>query len=139
MAAYSIGLRQKIVQAYERRLASQHALADVFGVSLSFIEKGLRRYRTTARWAQSSISWSRHSIPTAGLCIAAMPYVSLQTAMGKRNNLRQPALGGAPVNVSLAEAMCVCGYALLRLPARAGGGTRSVQAAAVRAWHTRCA
>jgi transposase len=46
MAAYSIDLRQKILQAYERRLGSQRALADVFGVSLSFIEKVLRRYRT---------------------------------------------------------------------------------------------
>jgi transposase len=47
MAAYSIDLRQKIVQAYERRSGSQRALADVFGVSLSFIEKVLRRYRST--------------------------------------------------------------------------------------------
>jgi transposase len=47
MAAYSIDLRQKIVQAYERRVGSQRALADVFGVSLSFIEKVLRRYRST--------------------------------------------------------------------------------------------
>jgi transposase len=47
MAAYSIDLRQKILHAYERRPGSQRALADVFGVSLSFIEKVLRRYRTT--------------------------------------------------------------------------------------------
>jgi transposase len=47
MAAYSIDLRQKLVFAYERRLGSQHALADVFSVSLSFVEKVLRRYRTT--------------------------------------------------------------------------------------------
>jgi len=47
MAAYSIDLRQKILHAYERRLGSQRALAHVFGVSLSYIEKVLRRYRTT--------------------------------------------------------------------------------------------
>lgn len=47
MAAYSIDLRQKIMSAYERRLGSQRTLADVFGVSLSFVEKVLRRYRTT--------------------------------------------------------------------------------------------
>ena len=35
------------MQAYERRLGSQRALADVFGVSLSFVEKVLRRYRAT--------------------------------------------------------------------------------------------
>jgi transposase len=47
MAAYSIDLRQKILHAYERRLGSQQTLAEVFGVSLSFIEKLLRRYRIT--------------------------------------------------------------------------------------------
>jgi transposase len=47
MATYSIDLRQKILQACERRLGSQRALADLFGVSLSFVEKLLRRRRTT--------------------------------------------------------------------------------------------
>ena len=47
MAAYSIDLRQKIMHAYERRLGSQQTLAEVFGVSLSCIEKLLRRSRTT--------------------------------------------------------------------------------------------
>jgi transposase len=47
MAAYSIDLRQKILQACERRLGSRRALADLFGVSLSFVEKLLRRQRTT--------------------------------------------------------------------------------------------
>jgi hypothetical protein len=39
MAAYSIDLRRKILHAYERWLGSQQTLAEVFGVSLSFIEK----------------------------------------------------------------------------------------------------
>ena len=47
MAAYSIDLRQKILQAYERRLGSQRALAHLFGVSLAFVEKVLRQHRTT--------------------------------------------------------------------------------------------
>jgi transposase len=47
MAAYSIDLRQKILHACERRIGSQRALADLFGVSLSFVEKLLRRHRTT--------------------------------------------------------------------------------------------
>lgn len=46
-AAYSIDLRQKILHAYVRRLGSQRALADLFGVSLSFVEKLVRRHRTT--------------------------------------------------------------------------------------------
>jgi len=40
-------LRQKILHACERRHGSQRALADLFGVSLSFVEKLLRRHRTT--------------------------------------------------------------------------------------------
>jgi transposase len=47
MAAYSIDLRQKILHACERRLGSQRALADLFGVSLSFVEQLLRRHRLT--------------------------------------------------------------------------------------------
>jgi transposase len=51
MAAYSIDLRQKLLHACERRLGSQRALADLFGVSLSFVEKRLRRHRTTGNIA----------------------------------------------------------------------------------------
>jgi transposase len=51
MAAYSIDLRQKLLHACERRLGSQRALADLFGVSLSFVEKLLRRHRTTGNIA----------------------------------------------------------------------------------------
>jgi len=47
MASYSIDLRQKILRADERQIGSQQALADIFGVSLSFVEKLLRRHRTT--------------------------------------------------------------------------------------------
>ncbi len=47
MAAYSIDLRQKILHACARRVGSQRALADLFGVSLSFVEKLLRRHRLT--------------------------------------------------------------------------------------------
>jgi transposase len=48
MANDSIDLRQKILHAYERRIGSQRALADIFGVSLSFVEKLLRRHRRLA-------------------------------------------------------------------------------------------
>jgi transposase len=47
MTTYSTDLRQKLLHACERRLGSQRALADLFGVSLSFVEKLLRRYRMT--------------------------------------------------------------------------------------------
>jgi transposase len=47
MAAYSLDLRQKIFRAWERRFGSQRTIADVFGVSLAFVEKVLRQYRAT--------------------------------------------------------------------------------------------
>jgi transposase len=47
MKSYSTDVRYQLVQAYQRRLGSQRALADAFGVSPSFVKKVLRRYRTT--------------------------------------------------------------------------------------------
>jgi transposase len=47
MKAYSLDLRQKILRAYDQRLGSQRALAALFGVSQSFVEKLLRRRRTS--------------------------------------------------------------------------------------------
>jgi transposase len=47
MKAYSLDLRQKILRAYDQRLGSQRAIATLFGVSQSFIEKLLRRRRAT--------------------------------------------------------------------------------------------
>jgi transposase len=51
MAAYSIDLRQKILRAWERYLGSQRTIADIFGVSLAFVEKVLRQHRTTGNIA----------------------------------------------------------------------------------------
>jgi transposase len=51
MAAYSIDLRQKILRAWERHLGSQRTSADIFGVSLAFVEKVLRQHRTTGNIA----------------------------------------------------------------------------------------
>ena len=47
MAAYSIELRQKLLRAWERHLGSHRTMADLFGVSLGFVEKVLRQHRTT--------------------------------------------------------------------------------------------
>lgn len=45
--AYSLDLRQKIVRAYDEGVGSQRAIAELFGVSRSFVEKLLARRRTT--------------------------------------------------------------------------------------------
>lgn len=47
MKAYSTDLRQKIIEAHRRGHGSQRAIAEFFGVSVSFVEKLLQRYRTT--------------------------------------------------------------------------------------------
>lgn len=47
MKAYSLDLRQKIADACDRKIGTQQQIADTFGVSLSFVEKLLRRKRTT--------------------------------------------------------------------------------------------
>ncbi|SRR5579883_250659 len=47
MKAYSLDLRQKIVDTYIKGGISQRQLASRFRVALSFIEKLLKRYRET--------------------------------------------------------------------------------------------
>ncbi|MEP0755468.1 IS630 family transposase [Trichocoleus sp. Lan] len=47
MKAYSIDLRQKIIEVYQREEISQRQLARRFGVALSFIAKLLKQYRQT--------------------------------------------------------------------------------------------
>jgi transposase len=47
MKAYSRDLRQKILRASDQELGSQRTIAAFFGVSLSFVEKLLRRRRMT--------------------------------------------------------------------------------------------
>ena len=47
MRAYSIDLREKVVEAYDREVGSQRQIAEIFGVSRSFVEKLLHRRRTT--------------------------------------------------------------------------------------------
>ena len=47
--AYSLDLRQKILQAVERGAGLQRQIAEFFGVSLSFVEKLLLRVRHTGQ------------------------------------------------------------------------------------------
>jgi transposase len=47
MKAYSLDLRQKIIDVYNKEEISQRQLAQRFNVALSFIFKLLRQYRTT--------------------------------------------------------------------------------------------
>lgn len=51
MAPYSLDLRQKVVQAYERGMGSQRQVAEFFGTSLSFVEKLFTQLRSTGNLA----------------------------------------------------------------------------------------
>jgi transposase len=51
MKPYTLDLRQKILDAYDRKRGSQRALAALFGVSRAFLEQLLRRRRTTGEIA----------------------------------------------------------------------------------------
>ena len=51
MKAYSTDLRQKIIEAHQRGHGTQRAIAELFGVSVSFVEKLLQRYRTTGTFS----------------------------------------------------------------------------------------
>ena len=46
MKAYSVDLRQKVIDAHNQQEGSQRQLAKRFRVSLTFIENLLKRYRT---------------------------------------------------------------------------------------------
>ena len=50
-APYSLDLRRKVAQACRRSGQSQRAVADFFGVSLSFVEALLRRLRRSGELA----------------------------------------------------------------------------------------
>jgi transposase len=47
MQAYSLDLRQRIVQAYERGQGTIPEIADQFSVSVAFVNKMLRQWRDT--------------------------------------------------------------------------------------------
>lgn len=51
MSAYSLDLRQRVVAAVENGEDSQAEVADQYAVSLSCIERWLRRWRTTGSLA----------------------------------------------------------------------------------------
>lgn len=60
--AYSTDLREKITRAYDDGLGSQRAIAELFGVSRSFVEKLLHRRRTTGEIAALPHGGGRKSL-----------------------------------------------------------------------------
>ena len=62
MKAYSVDLRQKVIDAYNQREGAQRQLAKRFRVSLSFVENLLKRYRSDGTVEPTAVlSWVKHS------------------------------------------------------------------------------
>lgn len=61
MAAYSLDLRQKILNAWQNKENTQRGLAKRFKVSLSFVRDFLRRYRETNEIAAKPQGGDRRS------------------------------------------------------------------------------
>lgn len=60
-APYSLDLRRKVVQACKRQGQSQRAVAEFFGVSLSFVEALLRRVRRSGQLVPPRRRPGRHA------------------------------------------------------------------------------
>ena len=56
MKAYSLDLRQKIINVYEQEEISQRQLAQRFCVALSFVVKLLKQYRATGKIAPKAFN-----------------------------------------------------------------------------------
>ena len=84
MKAYSVDLRQKIVDAYDRGQGSQRKLAKTFGVSRCFVEKLFRQRRRTGSLApKRQGGWRKPLLDPAALelvgqLVQAQPDLTLQ-------------------------------------------------------------
>lgn len=82
--AYSTDLRTRIIDAWEAKEGSQRQLADRFKVSLSFVQRVLRRYRQTGerhakpRGATLSPTLSGTLLETVKALVAEQPDALLQ-------------------------------------------------------------
>lgn len=82
--AYSTDLRTRIIDAWEAKEGSQRQLADRFKVSLSFVQRVLRRYRQTGernarqRGATLSPTVSGTHLETVKALVAEQPDALLQ-------------------------------------------------------------
>lgn len=83
MAAYSLDLRERIVEAVERQIGSKRKIAEVFGVHESFLYKLLRQRRERGDIAPlphgggASAKLSRDQLQQLPALVAATPDASL--------------------------------------------------------------
>ena len=78
-AAYSLDLRRKVVEACERHVCSQAEVARFYGVSKPFVEKVLRQYRETGRFAPERKRPGRHLLLNAVACEQVQEWLDQQS------------------------------------------------------------
>ncbi len=79
MKAYSLDLRQKIIDTYNSEKISQRQLAKQFRVALSFVEKLLKRYRQTGEIG--AYSFESSAIRNAGKISSTLRRKSSHTSL----------------------------------------------------------
>jgi transposase len=78
MKAYSLDLREKILRACDQHLGSQGAIAALFGVSQSFVEKLVRRRRESGDIAPRPHAGGRRALCDASAlaCVRHLVHTS---------------------------------------------------------------
>src|SRR5262245_1062912 len=131
MKPYSLDLREKILRASDARLGSQRALAALFGVSRTFVEKRLQRRRTTGTIAPRPHAGGRQSS-----CDAAAQEVVRQWLGEQADATREELCTRLVQRQSLRVSVPTMSRLLTRLglPRKKSRSTPRVQQARARYW-----
>jgi|GraSoiStandDraft_53_1057289.scaffolds.fasta_scaffold83629_4 transposase len=129
-APYSKDLRRKVVQACERGTHSQREVAELFSVSLSFVESLWRHYRRSGELVPHRQKCGRHPLlddacrEQLGRWLQQQPDLTLQELQAR---LRADA--GVAVSVpTLSRVLCQLGWRLKKRPSMPPNGTRRASA-----------
>jgi len=104
MKAYSLDLRQKIVDAYGCGDISQRKLAENFGVALSFVQNLLKRYRELGtvgpkvRTEQTPTKLNAEQLEILRQLVAAQPDATLSELRERLYEKTEVLIGVATVN-----------------------------------------
>lgn len=104
MKAYSIDLRQKVVDAYACGDISQRKLAKNFGVTLSFVQNLLKRHRelgtinAKVRTEQTPTKLNAEQIEILGQLVVAQPDATLRELRERLYEKTEVLIGVATVN-----------------------------------------
>jgi len=98
MAAYSLDLRERIVEAVERRMSSKRKIAEWFGVHESFLYKLLRQKRDRGDWLRAA--WWRGGGETCCRAVTSLAALVAATPDATREELREQLKKKVRVEVS---------------------------------------